>query len=167
MAQHTKLVVVLVSLGLLAAPGVVTLGLAGGPVASAERTVKDAGTTATREVTDSWLTLQTKLTFVAPARLRTGGCQPGGERPRARHDRGAEVNFTLQKETDDETDSHAVPEFHGPHGGGGGSAARHARARQPVPAATSAHSRPDPRPHHAARQARHHRRNPPGRTSPR
>jgi len=71
MAQHTKLVVVLVSLGLLAAPGVVTLGLAGGPVASAERTVKDAGTTATREVTDSWLTLQTKLALLADERVRS------------------------------------------------------------------------------------------------
>jgi len=63
MARHTQLAVVLVSLGLLMAPGVVPPELAGGPVASAERIVKDAGTTATREVTDSWVTLQTKLTL--------------------------------------------------------------------------------------------------------
>ena len=41
-------------------------------MASAERTVKDAGTTATREVTDSWLTLQTKLALLADERVSSG-----------------------------------------------------------------------------------------------
>jgi hyperosmotically inducible periplasmic protein len=58
-----------VSLGLLAAPGFVTQGTAGGPVASAERAVKHAGETTTREVTDSWLTLQTKLALLADERV--------------------------------------------------------------------------------------------------
>jgi len=72
MTRHTKVAVGLVSLGLLlAGPGIVTPGLAGGPVASAERTVKDAGQTATREVTDSWLTLQTKLAVLADERVRS------------------------------------------------------------------------------------------------
>jgi hyperosmotically inducible protein len=63
------MIAVVVSLGMLAAPGFVAQGTAGGPVASAERTVKDAGKTATREVTDSWLTLQTKLALLADERV--------------------------------------------------------------------------------------------------
>ena len=62
------MIAVVVSLGMLAAPGFVAQGTAGGPVASAERTVKNAGETTTREVTDSWLTLQTKLALLADER---------------------------------------------------------------------------------------------------
>ena len=69
MARETMIAVVVLSLGLLAAPGFVAQGTASGPVASAERTVKDAGKTATREVTDSWLTLQTKLALLADERV--------------------------------------------------------------------------------------------------
>jgi hyperosmotically inducible protein len=61
--------VVVLSLGLLAAPGFVAQGTASSPVGSTERTVKDAGKTATREVTDSWLTLQTKLALLADERV--------------------------------------------------------------------------------------------------
>jgi hyperosmotically inducible protein len=63
--------VVVLSLGLLAAPGFVAQGTASGPVASAERTVKNAGETTTREVTDSWLTLQTKLALLGDERVRS------------------------------------------------------------------------------------------------
>jgi osmotically-inducible protein OsmY len=61
--------VVGLSLGLLAAPGFTAQGPSSGPVAAAEGTVKDAGTTATREVTDSWLTLKTKLALLADERI--------------------------------------------------------------------------------------------------
>ena len=63
------MIAVVVCLGMLAAPGFVAQGTAGGPVASAERTVKNAGETTTREVTDSWLTLQTKLALLADERV--------------------------------------------------------------------------------------------------
>ena len=63
---------VMLSLGLLAAPGFTAQGPASDQVASAERTIKDAGATATREVTDSWLTLQTKLALFADERVRSG-----------------------------------------------------------------------------------------------
>ena len=63
---------VMLSLGLLAAPGFTAQGSASDQVASAERTIKDAGATATREVTDSWLTLQTKLAFFADERVSSG-----------------------------------------------------------------------------------------------
>ena len=63
---------VMLSLGLLAAPGFTAQGSASDQVASAERTIKDAGATATREVTDSWLTLQTKLAFFADERVSRG-----------------------------------------------------------------------------------------------
>jgi hyperosmotically inducible periplasmic protein len=63
---------VMLSLGLLAAPGFIVQGSASDQVASAERTIKDAGATATREVTDSWLTLQTKLAFFADERVSSG-----------------------------------------------------------------------------------------------
>jgi hyperosmotically inducible protein len=69
MARETMIAVVVLSLGLLAAPGFAAQGTGSGPGASAERTVKDAGKTATREVTDSWLTLQTKLALLADERV--------------------------------------------------------------------------------------------------
>ena len=69
MARGTIIAVVVLSLGLLVAPGFVARGTAGGPVASVERTVKHAGETTTREVTDSWLTLQTKLALLADERV--------------------------------------------------------------------------------------------------
>jgi len=40
-------------------------------MASAERTVKDAGTTAKGEVTDSWLTLKTKLALLGDERVNS------------------------------------------------------------------------------------------------
>ena len=61
--------VLVLSLGLLAAPGFTAQGPASGPVASAEATVKDAGKTVTREVTDSWLTLKTKLALLSDERV--------------------------------------------------------------------------------------------------
>jgi len=69
MARGMMIAVLVLSLGLLAAPGFVAQGTASGPVASAERTVKDAGKTATREVTDSWLTLKTKLALLGDERV--------------------------------------------------------------------------------------------------
>jgi len=57
------------SLGLVAAPGLAAQGTASGTMASAERTVKNAGATVTREVTDSWLTLKTKLALLADERV--------------------------------------------------------------------------------------------------
>ena len=71
MARGMMIAVVVLSLGLLAAPGFVAQGTASGPVASAERTVKNAGETTTREVTDSWLTLQTKLALLGDERVRS------------------------------------------------------------------------------------------------
>jgi hypothetical protein len=59
----------LVLIGLLAAPGLTAQGPASGPVASAESTVQDAGKTVTREVTDSWLTLKTKLALLGDERV--------------------------------------------------------------------------------------------------
>jgi hyperosmotically inducible periplasmic protein len=69
MARGTMMAVLVLSLGVLAAPGLAAQGTASGTVASAERTVKDAGATATREVTDSWLTLKTKLALLADERV--------------------------------------------------------------------------------------------------
>ena len=63
---------VMLSLGLLAAPGFNAQGSASDQVASAERTITDAGATATRDVTDSWLTLQTKLALFADERVSSG-----------------------------------------------------------------------------------------------
>ncbi len=68
---RNMLIAVGVSLGLLAGPGCVTQGMAGDPAAAVERTVKHAGETTTREVTDSWLTLQTKLALLADERVRS------------------------------------------------------------------------------------------------
>ena len=70
MARKTMIAVV-GSLGMLAAPGFVAQGTASSPVGSTERTGKDAGKTATREVTDSWLTLQTKLALLGDERVRS------------------------------------------------------------------------------------------------
>ena len=61
--------VLVLSLGLLAAPGFTAPEPASGPVASAEGAVKDAGETVTREVTDSWLTLKTKLALLGDERV--------------------------------------------------------------------------------------------------
>ena len=58
MTRSMMITVVVLSLGLLAAPGF-----------AAEGTVKDAGKTATREVTDSWLTLKTKLALLGDERV--------------------------------------------------------------------------------------------------
>jgi hyperosmotically inducible protein len=71
MRRVMMIVFVVLSLGTLAAPGFAAQGPASGPVASAERTVNEAGATATREVTDSWLTLQTKLALFADERVST------------------------------------------------------------------------------------------------
>ena len=67
MARGTMVAVLVLSLGMLAAQGA-----ASGPLASAERTVKNAGATATREVTDTWLTLQTKMALLADERVSSG-----------------------------------------------------------------------------------------------
>ena len=72
MARVLMVTFVMLSLGLLAGPGFTAQGPASGPVASVERTITDAGATATREVTDSWLTFQTKLALFADERVRSG-----------------------------------------------------------------------------------------------
>lgn len=69
MARGTMIAVLVLSLGMLAAPGLAAQGTASGTMASAEGTVKDAGKTATREVTDSWLTLKTKLALLGDERV--------------------------------------------------------------------------------------------------
>ena len=69
MARETMIAVLVLSLGMLAAPGFAAQGTASGKVAAAESTVKDAGKTATREVTDSWLTLKTKLALLGDERV--------------------------------------------------------------------------------------------------
>ena len=69
MVRETMIAVVVLSLGLLAAPGFAAQGTTSGTVAAAEGTVKDAGKTATREVTDSWLTLKTKLALLGDERV--------------------------------------------------------------------------------------------------
>ena len=69
MVRETMIAVLVLSLGMLAAPGLTAQGTAGGTVAAAEGTVKDAGKTATREVTDSWLTLKTKLALLGDERV--------------------------------------------------------------------------------------------------
>lgn len=72
MTRGKMLVVAGLSLAMLAAPGLAVQGTASGPVASAERTAKEAGRTVTREVTDSWLTLQTKMALLADERVSSG-----------------------------------------------------------------------------------------------
>ncbi len=69
MARGTMIAVLVLSLGMLAAPGLAGQGTVSGKMASAERTVKDAGTTAKGEVTDSWLTLKTKLALLGDERV--------------------------------------------------------------------------------------------------
>ncbi|HEX7551873.1 MAG TPA: BON domain-containing protein [Candidatus Methylomirabilis sp.] len=58
MARGMMIAVLVLSLGMLAAPGL-----------AAQGTAKDAGKTATREVTDSWLTLKTKLALLGDERV--------------------------------------------------------------------------------------------------
>ena len=58
MARGTMIAMVVLSLGLLAAPGF-----------AAQGTATKAGTSATGEVTDSWLTLKTKLALFADERV--------------------------------------------------------------------------------------------------
>ncbi len=58
MARVMMIAVLVLSLGLLAAPGF-----------AAESTATKAGTTATGEVTDSWLTFKTKLALLADERV--------------------------------------------------------------------------------------------------
>jgi hyperosmotically inducible protein len=69
MARGTVMAVLGLSLGMLATPGLAAQGTVSGTMASAERTVKDAGTTAKGEVTDSWLTLKTKLALLGDERV--------------------------------------------------------------------------------------------------
>ena len=69
MARVTMIALLVLSLGVIAAPGLAAQGAVSGKMASAERTVKDAGKTATREVTDSWLTLKTKLALLGDERV--------------------------------------------------------------------------------------------------
>ena len=69
MTRVMMIAFLMLSLGGMAPPGLAAQGTVSGHVASAERTVKNAGATATREVTDSWLTLQTKLALLADERL--------------------------------------------------------------------------------------------------
>jgi len=71
-ARGTMIALLVLSLGMLAAPGFAAQGPASGQVASVEGTVKEAGKTATREVTDTWLTLQTKLALFADERVSSG-----------------------------------------------------------------------------------------------
>lgn len=66
MTRVMMIAFLILSLGGIAIPG---LAAASDPVASVERTLKNAGANATREVTDSWLTLQTKLALLADERV--------------------------------------------------------------------------------------------------
>jgi len=69
MARGMTMAVVVLSVGLLAAPGFAAQGPASGPEVSTERPVKDPGTTATGEGTDAWLTLKTKLALLGDERV--------------------------------------------------------------------------------------------------
>lgn len=69
MTRVMMIAFLMLSLGLLATPGLAAQGTASGTMASAERAVKDAGTTAKGEVTDSWLTLKTKLALLGDERV--------------------------------------------------------------------------------------------------
>jgi hyperosmotically inducible periplasmic protein len=69
MLRGTMIAVLVLSLGMLAAPGLAAQGTGSGTLASAERTVKDAGKTAEGAVTDSWLTLKTKLALLGDERV--------------------------------------------------------------------------------------------------
>ena len=69
MTRATMIAVLVLSLGILAAPGLAAQETASGTMAFAESAVKDAGATVTREATDSWLTLKTKLALLADERV--------------------------------------------------------------------------------------------------
>ena len=69
MARGMTMAFVVLSLGLLAAPGFAAQGPASGQGASTERPVKDPGPTATGEGTDTWLTLKTKLALLGDERV--------------------------------------------------------------------------------------------------
>ena len=64
MQRRTTIAVLLVGLGVA-----LSLGLFATPGFAVQETVKEAGTTATGEVTDSWLTLKTKLALLADERI--------------------------------------------------------------------------------------------------
>ena len=69
MTRVMMIAFLILSLGGIATTDVAAQGTASRTISSAERTVKNAGETATREVTDSWLTLQTKLALLADERV--------------------------------------------------------------------------------------------------
>ena len=69
MTRVLMIAFLMLSLGGIATPGLAAQGTVSGKMASAERTVKNAGAIATREVTDSWLTLQTKLALLGDERV--------------------------------------------------------------------------------------------------
>jgi hyperosmotically inducible protein len=69
MVRGTMIVGLALSLGLLGTPGFAAQGTASGKVATAEGKVKDAGAAAKGEVTDSWLTLKTKLALLGDERV--------------------------------------------------------------------------------------------------
>jgi len=69
MARGMTMAFVVLSVGLLAAPGFAAQGPASGPGASTERPVKNTGTTATGEGTDTWLTLRAKLALLGDERV--------------------------------------------------------------------------------------------------
>jgi hyperosmotically inducible protein len=101
MARGTVIAVLALSLGMLAAPSLVAQGTASGEMASAERTVKNAGATATREVTDSLLTLQTKLALLADERVSSGDV----------HVTTQNGVITLRGKVDSETEQQAAGEI--------------------------------------------------------
>jgi len=82
------------SLGMLAIPALAAQRTVSGTVASAERAVTNAGATVTREVTDSWLTFQTKLALLADERVSSGDVHVTSQRGvimlRGKVDSGAE-----------------------------------------------------------------------------
>jgi hyperosmotically inducible periplasmic protein len=69
MTRAMMIAFLVLSLGGIAATCLAAQGTASGTMSSAERTVKNAGTTAKGEVTDSWLTLKTKLALLADERV--------------------------------------------------------------------------------------------------
>ena len=101
MARRMMIAFMVLSLGMLAAPGLPAQGTAGGPVASVEGTVTDAGKTATREVADAWLTFQTKLALFADERVRSGDVHVTTQR-------GV---ITLRGKVDSETEQQAAGEI--------------------------------------------------------
>jgi len=101
MARRMMIAFMVLSLGMLAAPGFTAQGTAGGPVASVEGTVTEAGKTATREVTDAWLTFQTKLALFADERVRSGDVHVTTQR-------GV---ITLRGKVDSETEQQAAGEI--------------------------------------------------------